>query len=119
MHKFAALQNAAGTRGLSVGFNIQQLAVFSLWKNTDTEAQGYVTGLEPGTSFSYNRGDQRALHLVPVIGPKEERHFDLTYMFLANQVDVDKALQQVQTIQHSRPTEIRKTPLVAVRTEKR
>ena len=33
------LQNAGGNLGVSVGFNIQELPVFCLWKNTDTEAQ--------------------------------------------------------------------------------
>jgi Domain of unknown function (DUF4432) len=47
----AVLHNAAGDLGISLGFNIQQLPVFSLWKNTDTLGQGYVTGLEPGTSW--------------------------------------------------------------------
>jgi hypothetical protein len=108
----AVLHNSGGNLGISLGFNIQQLPMFSLWKNTDTLGQGYVTGLEPGTSFSYNRSYQRALHLVPTIGPKEERHFDMTYTFLADKAVVDEALQQVQSIQHSRPTEIRKTPLV-------
>jgi Domain of unknown function (DUF4432) len=108
----AVLHNAGGTVGVSLGFNLQQLPVFSLWKNTDTEGQGYVTGLEPGTSFSYNRSYQRALHLVPAIGPGEERHFDITYTLLADKDSVDKALQQVQSIQHGRPTETRKTPLV-------
>ncbi len=108
----AVLLNSGGTLGVSLGFNIQQLPVFSLWKNTDTQGQGYVTGLEPGTSFAYNRSYQRALHLVPTIGPKEERHFDITYTLLVGKVAVDKALQQVQSIQHGRPTEIRRVPLV-------
>jgi hypothetical protein len=108
----AVLHNSDGTKGVSLGFNLRQLPVFSLWKNTDTQGQGYVTGLEPGTSFSYNRSYQRALHLVPTIGPEEERHFDITYTLLAGKVAVDKALHQVQSIQHGRPTEIRKTPLV-------
>jgi hypothetical protein len=51
----AVLHNSGGDLGVSLGFNIQQLPVFSLWKNTDTLGQGYVTGLEPGTSFAYNR----------------------------------------------------------------
>jgi hypothetical protein len=108
----AVLHNSAGTEGVSLGFNLQQLPVFSLWKNTDTLGQGYVTGLEPGTSFSFNRSYQRALHLVPVIGPKEQRHFDITYTLLSDKDSVDKALQKVQRIQHGRPTETRKTPLV-------
>ena len=74
--------------------------------------QGYVTGLEPGTSWAYNRSYQRALNRVPTIGPKEQRHFDITYTFLADKSAVDSALQQVQKIQHDRPTEVRKSPLV-------
>ena len=73
------LHNAAGDLGISLGYNIQQLPVFSLWKNTDTLGQGYVTGLEPGTSFAYNRSYQRALNRVPTIGAKEQRQFDITY----------------------------------------
>jgi hypothetical protein len=110
----AVLHNAAGNLGISLGFNIQQLPVFSLWKNTDTLAQGYVTGLEPGTSFANNRSYQRALNRVPTIGPKEQRHFDITYAFLPDKAAVDQALQKVQSIQHQRPTEVRQTPLVAL-----
>jgi hypothetical protein len=49
---------------------------------------------------------------LPTIGPKEQRHFDITYTFLGDKSAVDSALQQVQKIQHDRPTEVRKTPLV-------
>jgi hypothetical protein len=108
----AVLQNANGSLGVSLGFNIQQLPVFSLWKNTDMQGQGYVTGLEPGTSYSYNRSDQRALHLVPTIGPKERRDFYITYAFLADKKAVEAVLRRIEAIQQGRPTEIRKTPLV-------
>ncbi|WP_350563219.1 DUF4432 family protein, partial [Psychrobacter sp. CAL346-MNA-CIBAN-0220] len=73
------LHNKAGSLGVSVGFNTQTLPVFSLWKNTDTQGQGYVTGLEPGTSFSYNRRYQRPLNLVPTIGAKEHKQFRISY----------------------------------------
>ncbi len=108
----AVLHNATGTVGVSVAFNIQQLPVLSLWKNTDTPVQGYVTGLEPGTSFAYNRSYQRALNRVPTIGPKEHRQFDLTFTLLPDKTAVDQAVQQVQTILNNRPTEVRDTPLV-------
>jgi len=110
----AVLHNAAGNLGISLGFNIQQLPVLSLWKNTDTMGQGYVTGLEPGTSWAYNRSYQRALNRVPTIGPKEQRRFDINYTFLPDKAAVDQALQRVQTIQHQRPTEMHETPLVAL-----
>lgn len=106
------LHNQAGNLGVSVGFNTQQLPVFSLWKNTDTRGQGYVTGLEPGTSFSYNRHYQRPLNLVPTIGPKQQRQFQISYSLLADKPAVDAALQQVQAIQAGRATEVRQAPLV-------
>ncbi|MNT88008.1 hypothetical protein D3C72_2284970 [compost metagenome] len=71
-----------------------------------------MTGLEPGTSFSYNRRYQRTLNLVPRIGPKEHRQFHISYSLLADKVAVDKALRQVGEIQGGRETEVRQTPLV-------
>ncbi|WP_047306601.1 aldose 1-epimerase family protein [Pseudomonas fluorescens] len=108
----AVLHNKAGSLGVSLGFNTRQLPVFSLWKNTDTQGQGYVTGLEPGTSFSYNRRYQRPLNLVPTIGPKEQREFQIRYSLLANKVAVDNALNRISQIQQGRQTEVRPTPLV-------
>ncbi|MNQ82916.1 hypothetical protein D3C85_979840 [compost metagenome] len=107
----AVLHNRDGNCGVSVGFNVDQLPVFSLWKNTDTPCQGYVTGLEPGTSFSYNRRYQRKLGLVPIIGPKEERHFRLSVTLLADASQVNQALKRIDEIQAGRPTEVCKTPL--------
>jgi hypothetical protein len=52
------------------------------------------------------------LNRVPTIAAKEKRQFDITYTLLADKAAVDEALQQVQSIQHERPTEVRKTPLV-------
>lgn len=45
------LRNAAGTRGASVHVHTAELPCFTLWKNTTAAADGYVTGLEPGTNF--------------------------------------------------------------------
>ena len=106
------LRNQAGSLGVAVGFNTRQLPVFSLWKNTDTQGQGYVTGLEPGTSFSYNRRFQRPLGLVPTIAPKEQRQFQISYSLLADKGAVDNALGQIKAIQASRPSEVREQPLV-------
>ncbi|MCB2250679.1 aldose 1-epimerase family protein [Pseudomonas chlororaphis] len=107
-----ALHNKAGNLGVAVSFNTRQLPVFSLWKNTDTRGQGYVTGLEPGTSFSYNRRYQRPLNLVPTIGAKEQRQFQIRYHLLADKAAVDKTLAAIERIQDGRQTEVRPTPLV-------
>ena len=106
------LHNKAGSLGVAVGFNVQQLPVFSLWKNTDTQGQGYVTGLEPGTSFSYNRRYQRPLNLVPTVEPKQQKHFSISYSLLADKPAVDQALKTIAAIQEGRQTEVRQAPLV-------
>ncbi len=45
------LKNASGDRGFSIDFETGQLPYFTLWKCTQPAADGYVTGLEPGSSF--------------------------------------------------------------------
>ena len=111
-HSLAVLHNAAGSKGVSLAFNLKQLPVLSLWKNTDTLEQGYVTGLEPGTSLAYNRRFQRALGLVPKIGPHETRQFDLTYTLLDDHAAVAGALQRVASIQGDRKTAVKAEPPV-------
>ncbi len=45
------LHNAAGDRGFAVRFDARGLPCFTVWKCTQPEADGYVTGLEPGTNY--------------------------------------------------------------------
>lgn len=111
-NSLAMLHTKNGERAVSMAFNVLQLPAFSLWKNTDTTGQGYVTGLEPGTSFSYNRKYQRPLGLVPRIGPKESREFTITYALLEGKDKVDAALKKIEAIQNGRETKVRETPLV-------
>ena len=49
------LQNHDGSRGASISYNTDQLRYFTIWKNTTAREDGYVTGLEPGTSYPFNR----------------------------------------------------------------
>jgi len=63
------LRNAAGNRGVSLAWQKSQLPCFTLWKNPQAEADGYVTGLEPGTSLpnlrSFERQQGRLVTLPP------------------------------------------------------
>ncbi|MFC3913077.1 aldose 1-epimerase family protein [Pseudaeromonas sharmana] len=108
----AVLHNQAGNAGVAVGYNIQQLPVLTLWKNTDTKQQGYVTGIEPGTSYAYNTKYQRPLGLVPKIQPGETKHFDLSYTLLRNADETTTALSQVAKLQGSDPVREVKQPQV-------
>lgn len=63
------LKNAHGTRGVSLAWPTTALPCFTLWKNTTSERDGYVTGLEPGTNFpnprSFEAGRGRVVKLAP------------------------------------------------------
>ncbi len=64
-----ALQNKAKDRAVSMRFSVSELPFVTLWKNTTSEADGYVTGLEPGTNFPNNRRIERKLGRVPKLAP--------------------------------------------------
>jgi len=65
----ALLRNAEGNLGLSLHFDRDQLPCFTMWKCTQPEADGYVTGLEPATNFpnfkAFEREQRRVINLDP------------------------------------------------------
>lgn len=63
------LHDAAGERGLTVRWRLEQLPCFTIWKNTAAVADGYVTGLEPATNFPNNRSFERMQGRVVVLPP--------------------------------------------------
>lgn len=95
----AALINKAGNRGTSIQFDIRQLPVLILWKNTDTEKQGYVTGIEPGTSYAYPVTIEREQKRVKQLQPGASTAFDLTYTLLHNSEQVKDVESKIKAIQ--------------------
>jgi galactose mutarotase-like enzyme len=72
------LRNAAGDRGVSLKFNKKQLPCFTLWKNRQTEADGYVTGLEPATNFPNVKSFEKEKGRVAVLAAGQSREFEIT-----------------------------------------
>jgi len=106
------LKNASSQRAIALRFKLDQLPVFTLWKNTDTPEQGYVVGLEPGTSFAYNRRYQRDLGLVPQIGAGESRLFQQQFEILTNADAVQRVSTEIAQLQSQASPEVLSTPLV-------
>jgi galactose mutarotase-like enzyme len=75
------LKNAHATQGVGLRYSKTQLPYFTLWKNTPMAADGYVTGLEPGTNFPNPRsfeGEQgRVVKLAPGASAKFEVDLDI------------------------------------------
>jgi hypothetical protein len=105
----AVLRNASGDRAASVGFNVKELPYLTQWKNTNAEAEGYVTGLEPGTGFPHNRRIERARGRVPRLSAGASRSFTVDFAIHIGADEVKAAVDRVAAIQgSSRPRVDRK-----------
>lgn len=107
----AAVINKAGDKGAAIGFNVSQLPVLTMWKNTDTEKQGYVTGIEPGTSYAYPVTIEREQKRVKQLAPRASTQFDLTYTLLHSSEQVADVEKQVAAIQGDKQTQASDTPI--------
>jgi uncharacterized protein DUF4432 len=97
------LRNSAGNKGVSLAFNIRELPSFTVWKCTQPEADGYVTGLEPGTNFpnlkTFERKHGRVIALAP--GASHRVQIDLTVHASADEVKaVEKKIRELQDRTH-------------------
>ncbi|MBI0028476.1 aldose 1-epimerase family protein [Gilliamella sp. B14448G11] len=103
--------NQAGDKGAGISFNTNQLPVFSLWKNTDTLKQGYVTGLEPGTSFAYPVTVEREQKRVRQLEPGQSTEFTLVYSLLSDKKSVEQYEAQIKSIQGNQETKVIERPM--------
>ncbi len=65
----AALVNRERDLGSWVGFSLESLPAFTLWKNNASEKDGYVVGLEPGTDYPNSRPFERRQGRVVTLEP--------------------------------------------------
>lgn len=107
----ALLRNAAGDLGVSLHHDRRQLPCFTVWKCTQAQAGGYVTGLEPGTNFPNFKAFERQQGRVIRLGPGATHTVKLR-MEVHDTADAITALQQrISALQirsgpmvHRRPT---------------
>jgi hypothetical protein len=104
------LKNAHSTRGVSLLFNRHELPCFSLWKDTGGQADGYVTGLEPGTNFPNPRTFEAAKGRVVTLGPGAKTGFRLALDIHGSPAEVTAAEAAIAKIQAGRKPEIHKQP---------
>ncbi|NLQ17033.1 aldose 1-epimerase family protein [Marinomonas sp. M1K-6] len=108
----ALLHNANASCGIEVSYHTDTLPVLTVWKNTDTLEQGYVVGIEPGTSFAYNRAYQRDLGLVPTIAAGESKHFVVRFGLLTQAEQVNASVANIAQLQNSQTAQVLSTPIV-------
>ncbi|MCA9236820.1 MAG: aldose 1-epimerase family protein [Planctomycetales bacterium] len=100
------LVNSQGTKGASITWNVAELPYVTIWKNTAAEADGYVTGLEPGTGFPFNRWVERQFDRVPKLQPGQTRQFALSYGIHPDAQSVTTIRQRIEAIQQQQPLSV-------------
>ena len=106
----AVLHDRKRSRGALMTWSIESLPYLTLWKNTAELADGYVTGIEPGSGYPFNRRIERHFGRVPVLRAGESQVFDLNYKFLENESAVISAIERIEGIRDGREAEVLSSP---------
>ena len=104
------LKSPDGAKGAAISFNIGELPYLSLWKNEAPLKTGYVTGLEPATSYPYPKPVERSAGRVPTLAGGESYHSRVTFRALVSAKEVQQAINRIKGLQKASP-EVRGTPL--------
>ncbi|MBX3440557.1 MAG: DUF4432 family protein, partial [Planctomycetaceae bacterium] len=81
-----------------------------LWMCTQAEADGYVTGLEPGTNFPYPKWIERQQGRLQRLGPGESLAVELTIGIHATSESVTAVSDRIARLQSESPPHIYRTP---------
>jgi Domain of unknown function (DUF4432) len=106
------LQNKAQDRAVSMAFSVKELPYLTLWKNTAAEKDGYVTGIEPGTNFPYNRRIERRFGRVPKLDAGAGRGMSIDFAIHNGKDDVKRVADEISAIQGERKPAIDPRPPV-------
>jgi hypothetical protein len=105
----ALLKSPDGQRGVSMSWNVEQLPCFTLWKNETALADGYVTGLEPGTNYPNPRSFEGKKGRFIELAGGQTHTMELDVALLADAAGVQAAEKRVRELQAGRqPTLIDK-----------
>jgi hypothetical protein len=100
----ALLHDRDQSKGVAVAFDTRNLPYFSLWKNTASTEDGYVTGLEPATNFPNPRSFEESQGRVVALAPNESRTFGWSLEPLDGPTAIKRKLEQIQRLQASQPS---------------
>lgn len=104
------LQNAAGSLGFGVAFNVQELPCFTVWKCTQALADGYVTGLEPGTNFPNFKAFEREQGRVRLLPPGGVHLARLRLDVLTTSSEVAAYAERITALQQGRAPLVHRLP---------
>src|SRR5204862_1297365 len=93
------VHNAKADRGMVMTYAKKELPYLTLWKNTGADADGYVIGIEPGSSFPNMRKVERAAGRVPKLDGGASHTMRMEFSLLNARLWVDNAVAQIEETQ--------------------
>lgn len=106
----ALLKNAHATRGASLRYNVEQLPCLSVWKNTTSADDGYVTGVEPGTNFPNPRTFEGKHGRLVRLDSRGACTFNLAIDLHASGAEVQQAEEAINELQGNADPEVFSQP---------
>ncbi|MGZ0654274.1 aldose 1-epimerase family protein [Coraliomargarita sp. W4R72] len=105
------LRNAAGNQAALLRFSLKDFPCFTLWKNPAGKADGYVTGMEPATSYPNSRLFEREKGRVLNLAGGESRSTTLTVETLDTKKAISAAAAEIKQIQKTTKAKIHPQPI--------
>ena len=109
-HAAAMLINQKKDRAIKLSWSVEELPFFTLWKNTTSLNEGYVTGLEPGTNFAYNRRIEREAGRVQKLKANASHHSRVEFTVLSTPEQVRDAAKPIEDLQRAHPAKLEPNP---------
>jgi hypothetical protein len=107
----ALLKSPDGQRGASVSFSTKELPYFTLWKNEAPLRNGYVTGLEPATSYPCPRPFERSAGRLPTLNAGESYRSRVVIRVPQNASEVKETETRIKNLQREE-AKIQRTPVL-------
>ena len=104
------LRNKAGNLGSSLHFNLNELPAFTVWKNTASRENGYVTGLEPATNYPNEKRFEREQGRVVQLKGRQSYDISMTVAAHSTRAQVREVEQDIAKIQGRRKQKVHPTP---------
>ena len=108
----ALLVNQDADLGTSVRWNVSDLPYLTIWKNTASKEDGYVTGIEPATGYPFNRRIERKYGRVPKLAAGESRSFTLDFGIHIGNDQVGELINEATDRQSISPLQVISEPPV-------
>lgn len=107
----ALLRNTKGNQASLLRFSLKDFPCFTLWKNTAGHADGYVTGLEPATSYPNPRRFEREKGRVITLAGGESRTTVLTIETLDSKKAIEAAEAEIKKLQSTAKAKVHPAPI--------